>query len=362
MRFIKGKELHRERVGRSILLVQLGDIGDVVYTLPCARALKENFPQATVVMAVQHKAKELVSGSPWVDQVIAVDKRKRPLLSALRHQLEFVRQVRSFAFDLAIDLRTGSRGAILTMLSGAGQRLGRYTPVGHWLRGRLFTHLVLPQGRLNQAIAEYYHDTLSSYGIRTADLNPVITPTRQQQEEAHRLLRSEGVPADRPLLVIQPFSLWSYKEWAPEKFAALICALQAEFPISVALTGSAAEASGAQVIAEQAGGVVVNLAGKTTLSQLPAVLQSADLFLGVDSAGLHIAAAVGTPTVGLYGPSPAEIWAPKGDGNRVISKQLPCVPCKETGCKGSMHSRCLDELTVAEVLPVLRRHLRGICR
>jgi len=360
--FIKGQALDRERVGRSILLIQLGDIGDVVYTLPCARALKENFPGATVVMAVQHKAKDLVIGSPWVDQVLAVDKSRRPLLSSLRHQIEFVRQVRGFAFDLAIDLRTGSRGAILALLSGARQRLGRYTPVSHWWRGKFFTHLVLPQGRFNQAIAEYYLDTISAYGISTINLNPVITSTPVQQEAVASLLHREGVPVDRPLLVIQPFSLWSYKEWSPAKFVALIRTLQEEFPLSVALTGSPSEESRSQEIADQGGGRVFNLVGKTTLALLPAVLQQASLFLGVDSAGLHIAAAVGTPTVGLYGPSPAEIWAPKGLRHQVITKQLACVPCKETGCQGSMRSRCLDELTVAEVLPVLRRLLKGICR
>lgn len=360
--FIKGQELDRAKGFRSILLIQFGDIGDVVYTLPCARALKETFPHSRVVIAVYSKAKDLVAGSPWIDGVIAVDKGKRSLLSSLAYQFAFWQRVRGFGFDLAIDLRTGSRGAILAFFSGAGQRLGRYNTYGHWWRGRLFTHLVLPEGRVNQAIAEYYHDTLSYYGIRTNDLNPVIVPTPEQEAEAVRLLRQEGVPGDRPILVIQPFSLWAYKEWAMEKLVELIRALQAEFRLAVVLTGSPAEAARALAIAEQAGGTVCNLAGKTPLNLLPALLKQARLFLGVDSAGLHIAAAVGTPTVGIYGPSAAETWAPKGERNLVISKRLPCVPCKETGCQGSMRSRCLEELTVAEVLPTIREELLRACR
>jgi len=360
--FIKGKELNSAPGFRSILLIQFGDIGDVVYTLPCARALKETFPEARVVIAVYSKAKDLVAGSPWIDGVIAVDKGKRPLLSALGYQLAFWRQVRGFGFDLAIDLRTGSRGAILAFCSGARQRLGRYNSYGHWWRGRLFTHLVLPEGRMNQAISEYYHDTLSYYGIRTAELNPVIIPTPEQEAEAESLLRREGVPGDRPLLVIQPFSLWAYKEWGLEKLVALIRALQADLPLSVALTGSSAEEARALALAKKAGGAVCNLAGQTPLNLLPAVLKQADLFLGVDSAGLHIAAAVGTSTVGIYGPSAADTWAPKGERHQVITKPLPCVPCKETGCQGSMRSRCLDELTVAEVLPIVREALQRACR
>lgn len=355
----KGGMIRREGL-RHILLIQLGDIGDVVYSFPCARALKENFPDAKVVLAVHEKAGGLAECCPWIDQVITVDKRRRSLWGELRYQGDFWRRVRGFHFDLAVDLRTSSRGSILAFMSGAAQRVGRYHPPCNWWRAPLFTHLLLPVGGLNQYIAEYYLDTVSGYGINTEHKDPVMEPLPQHREAAERLLVEEGVPVARPMLAVQPFSRWAYKEWGREKWVELLRGLLEEFDLSVVLTGAPAERARAQAITDGLDGRVYNLAGKTSIALLPALLRRARVFLGLDSAGLHIAAAVGTPTVGLYGPSPAAIWAPRGADHTVITKNLPCVPCKDTGCQGGMVSRCLDELGVDEVLPTMRQALSGV--
>ncbi|HDQ04304.1 MAG TPA: glycosyltransferase [Deltaproteobacteria bacterium] len=357
--YVKGNGLQKDNL-RSILLIQLGDIGDVVYTFPSARALKEAFPDAAIVMAVQKKAAGLVYACRWVDDVITIDKEKRSLWQEITYQKKFWQRVRGFRFDLAIDLRTGSRGAILAYLSRAKQRIGRYTYVGIFWRKRLFTHLVKPLGKMNQSIAEYYLDTIAAYGITTENLNPEISPTKEKADEVAKLLQEENVPADKPILAIQPFSLWQYKEWGAEKFVDLIAQLSKEFDITFVITGSLDERHRAQEIVDRCGQNVFNFAGKTSLETLPALLQACTLFLGVDSAGVHIAAAVGTPTISLYGPSAADTWAPKGSGHRVVTKGFLCLPCKETGCQGSMRSRCMEELTVEEVFPAVRQKIKTI--
>ena len=346
----------------SILLIQLGDIGDVVYSIPCVRALKENFPQAKVVLALQKKAQGLVTNCQWLDDLIIIDKDNRGLLDTLIHQKKFWQGVRKFRFDLVIDLRTGSRGAILAFLSGAKQRIGRYTPVGHIWRGRLFTHLVLPPGKLNQYIAEYYHDTIACYGIKTANLNPEITPPIEKKAAVKQFLKQEKIPANKPIWAIQPFSLWRYKEWAIGNYIDLINKVTEDFDLSVIITGTSGERERAQEIVDRCNKNVFNLAGQTTLELLPALLQEALLFFGVDSAGVHIAAAVGTPTISLYGPSAPGIWAPKGKKHQVISKKFPCLPCKETGCGGSMKSRCMDELKVEEIWPQVNKKIASQIR
>ena len=356
---VKGKKLQKENV-KNVLLIQLGDIGDVVYSLPCAKALKEAFPEAKVVMAVRSKASELVEDSLWIDDVIAVDDKKRGWLESLAYQRDFWNTVRGFHFDLAVDLRTGTRGAILAFLSGARQRVGRYAIDGKLWRNRVFTHLVLPKGGMNQFIAEYYLDTIVEYGIATENLNPVIHVAAEKSIKVTQLLWDEGVPDDKPLLAIQPFSLWGYKEWAVKKYIALIEELTKVFDISIIITGAPNERERSEEIVRSCGSRVYNLAGKTPLNLLPALYKRCELFLGVDSAGVHIAGAVGTPTVSLYGPSSPETWAPKGKRHIVIRKDFPCVPCKETGCEGSMKSRCMDELTVEEVLPVVEKSLELI--
>lgn len=356
---VKGKTLHTSGV-HSILLVQLGDIGDVVYSFPCAKALKEAFPAANIAIAVRKKAGGLVEDCPWVDDIIAVDTQKRNLREALTYQKDFWRKVRRFGFDLAVDLRTGTRGAILTFLSGAKQRVGRYASDGKLWRNRVFTHLVLPEAKENQFIAEYYLDILSEYGISTDNLNPEIQVAPAKSTQIAELLRAENVPSDKPMIAVQPFSLWAYKEWGIAKYVEVIKRLAKRLPVSVIITGAPDERTKAEELVRQCGDVVFNFAGKTPLNLLPALLEKCGVFLGVDSAGVHIAAAVGTPTISLYGPSSPETWAPKGEDHVVVRRDFSCVPCKEMGCQGSRKSRCLDELTVDDVWSVVESRLETI--
>ncbi|RLB31511.1 MAG: hypothetical protein DRG87_02270, partial [Deltaproteobacteria bacterium] len=105
---------------------------------------------------------------------------------------------------------------------------------------------------------------------------------------------------------------------------------------------------------------VYNLAGKTTIGELAGVLKKCNLVIGIDSATIHIAAAVGTPTVSIYGPSAPVNWAPLGEQHLVIFKDLPCVPCRQKGCNHSGVSRCLQELEVGEVIEVLDKKISEI--
>jgi heptosyltransferase-3 len=237
----------------------------------------------------------------------------------------------------------------MAFLSGARQRLGRYTPVGHIWRARLFTHLVFPKGQRNQYIAEYYHDTIACYGIETTNLNPEFSPPAEKIKDARLLLKRQRIPGDRPILAIQPFSLWQYKEWGITKYIELINRVTSTFKISVVITGAPNERTRAQDIVDGCRDNIFNLAGVTSIAELPALIKQAKLFLGVDSAGVHIAAAVGTPTISLYGPSPPDIWAPKGKNNIVITSNMPCIPCCNTGCQGRMESQCMEELKVETV-------------
>ena len=103
-----------------------------------------------------------------------------------------------------------------------------------------------------------------------------------------------------------------------------------------------------------------NLAGKTSLGELPAVLKKSSLLIGIDSAAVHIAAAVGIPTITIFGPSSPVSWAPRGKKHRIIQKDMPCVPCRQKGCNNSEVSRCLNELEPEEVIPLVEKQLNEI--
>jgi len=350
---VKGDRLEIKDIS-NILLIQLGDIGDVVLTLPSIRALREHFPQGNIVVAVREKAKELIEGCPWASGVISINQDKRRLSQEIIYQKRFFSHVRKFRFDLAIDMRRGTRGAILAYLSAARQRVGFYASKGAFWRNRLFSHLASSERRPDQYMAQFYLSLLEKYGLGTENICPEINISPDKQEKAVELFRKEKVPLDRPVIALQPFSLWEYKEWGIEKYAQLINWIWSEYQLPIIIIGSFDERGRAEEIIKKCGGKVFNFAGKTSLGMLSAVLKLCGLFIGIDSAGIHIAAAVGIPTVSIFGPGLFNIWAPKGKKHRVVRKDFPCVPCDKKGCYGSEISKCLVELTLDEVKDVVR--------
>lgn len=336
---------------RKILLIQLGDIGDVVLSFPCIVALQERFPEAAVVVAVRDKGAGLLANCPGAG-VLAVRGGE-----SLAGQFRFIQQLRGHHFDLAIDLRTGTRGAIMARLSGARIRLGYYDPEGQSWRNRLFTDLVDFPYTPDLHVIDHLLGLMAPYGITTSQRSPVMVLPAPVKEAASRLLAQNNIPTATRLVALQPFSLWGYKELAEGKYIELIKLLTSHHQVKVLVTGSAADRERAATIVAAAGEGCLNLAGQTSIDLYAAVLANCALFIGVDSAGLHLAAAVGTPTVSIFGPSSPISWAPRGAEHLLARKAWPCLPCRMKGCEGREKSRCLDELEVAEVWQVVSKQL-----
>ncbi len=354
--FVKGKTISRENI-RAILLIQLGDIGDVVLSFPSVRALRETFPQADIIVAVREKARELMEDCRWASDVISIHEEKLTWIKSIRYHKKFFSHLRGFHFDLAIDMRTGERGAFLALLSGARQRIGFFASDGKVWRNRVFTNLVIPEPDPGGHMAQYYLGLLEAYTITTDNIWPEHDVSDKRHESTKLLLKKEGVPPDRPIIAVQPFSLWKYKEWGVDKYIQLINGLISEYNVSVIITGSLDERERADEIIKKCPRNTYNMAGKTSIGTLAALFKACRLFIGVDSAGVHIAAAVGLPTVSIFGPSSYIDWAPRGAEHTVIHKDFPCVPCKNKGCEDSEVSRCLDELTFEEVQTVVRTQM-----
>jgi lipopolysaccharide heptosyltransferase II len=341
----------------NILLIQLGDIGDVVLSIPSIRALRENFPYACLMVAVREKAKELIEDCRWVTGVIPINKNKRGFTQEISYQIDFFSRLRDHAIDLAIDLRTGDRGAILAFLTGASQRVGFYAHDGKLWRNRVFTHLQKIDYPLGQYVADYYSSLMAAYHIKTDYVLPELEVSEKKLDVVQQLFNDEHIPTERAMVAIQPFSLWRYKEWGITNYIQLIDRIISEYRLPVIITGSPDERARAKSISTRFGKNVFNLAGKTTIGMLAAVLKACKLFIGADSGGMHIAAAVGTPTVTIFGPSSPASWAPRGLQHAAVYKPFSCVPCRMKGCEGKEKSRCLDELIVDEVMSVVNTQL-----
>jgi heptosyltransferase-3 len=342
---------------KRILLIQLGDIGDVILTLPAIRALRENFPESRLVICVREKAREIIEDCPWASEVMTVRKGQKPLKAAILAQAHWMRELRAHRFDLAIDLRTGTRGAIIAGFSGAGTRIGRFAADGGLWRNRVFTHLVTPPDEGCQYSAEHNLNILFPLGLKIQHRALQITVPAYRRQAAIRLFSSEKIPMNRPLLAFHPFSLWKYKEWQVNSCAELIDDVQLRYNVTIVITGSSEERGRADQVVTRCRTKPFNLTGKTSIGELAAVLFACRGFIGVDTAALHLAAAAGVPTLGIFGPSPAVCWAPRGSRHTVVSKNMPCVPCRRKGCRDSEISQCLDELTLKDIHEALCRFI-----
>ncbi|MBW1954826.1 MAG: glycosyltransferase family 9 protein [Deltaproteobacteria bacterium] len=347
------------KIGGPILLIQLGDIGDVVLSVPALLALQRHFAGCDVWMGVRKKAEGLLEDIQGLAGVIGVDAAPSSPAPALRYYAGFVSALRRKRFSLAVDLRTGTRGTFMAYLSGAPVRIGRLDHGKQEIRKRLLTHLVRPDPRLEaeQYAALHHLNILAAVELPCDQGTPVIPVPAGKKRRVHGFFESQGIPADRPVVAVSPFSLWSYKEWRLEGWTRVIRDLVQRYGVSILVTGSRQECARARALVRRIPEGAYNLAGKTPMEMLPALFAACRLFVGVDSGSLHVAAAVGTPTVALFGPSSVVTWAPRGKRHLTVSKDWPCLPCRKKGCDNTETSRCLEELTAEEVLAAVDQQL-----
>ena len=344
---------------KNVLLIQLGDIGDVVLTSPSIRAVKETCPEARVSVLVSKPYGCLLSADPNVQNVVEISKSRGSLFARLREHLVFARELRQAHYDLVIDLRTGDRGAILSLLTGAKTRIGRPGTKNQFWHKFAYTNTLQNLEAAPPPAhpgADQSLRILRMIGIDTTDTLPRLFISPQNRSSAEVLLRESGLEPGSRWVTINPFSRWKYKEWSNAKWGEVIDRLWETRGIRTVLIGSPEESAGCQQIAAGREGYTLNLAGKTTLGELAAVISMSSLHLGVDSAAPHIAAALGTPTVTIHGPTDWRAWRIVDALNRIVTPAMECVPCSHMGCNDTKISQCLEQLeadTVFEAADLL---------
>jgi len=298
---------------RSIVVFKLRQIGDVLLSTPALRALRQAFPGARIAAVVNEGTQEMLSGNPDIDRLVVFRRGRRDAggKGRLREELGLLRGLRSLRPDLAVSFTEGDRSAILSLLSGAKFRAG-VAPArrGMWGKERLYTHLCHRPGLYrHQAMKDL--DVLAAAGIPAADLRLRFFFLEEEKEGARRKLSGVGVPEGVPYAVVQPTSRWKFKCWTDEGMAGIIAHLSRKGIHPVVTSGpDPVEVAQADRVMTLSSVPCGSLAGSLSLKELGAAIASARLFVGVDSAPMHIAAAVGTPAVALFGPTGAYNWAP----------------------------------------------------
>jgi heptosyltransferase-3 len=340
---------------KRALVVQLRHHGDVLLTSPVFTVLKNHAPSLEVDALVYAETRDMLDLHPAIAQVHVVDRRWKDSAAPIR----LMREWRLFSalcgrrYDLLVHLSEHPRGAWLARSLGARHSVahdfGR--KANAWKKS--FTHLVpLPaNGRRHRV--ELNLDALRRIGVQPGDEERKLALVAgvDAERSVDELLTREGLAAKR-FVHFHPGSRWQFKCWPPERAAALIDAL-AQRGERVALTAAPDERERALIaeIRGHASAPLADFSGKLTLKQLAALTARAKLFIGVDSAPMHIAAAMQTPTVALFGPSGEIEWGPWRVAHRIVaSGEHPCRPCGNDGCGGGKVSECLSGLPLEAAL------------
>jgi heptosyltransferase-3 len=347
---------------RRALVIKLRHHGDVLLSSPVLTTLKHHLPHADIDALVYADTAPMLEQHPAMAQLHTIDRswKKRGPRTHAALEWQLLSRLRARRYDLVVHLTDHPRGAWLSRLLGARFAVAPKRTDQPWWWRRCFSHLYpLPRGPGRHTV-ECDLDALRRIGMAPTDDDRrlVLVPGTQARERVAGLLSDHGL-SPGGFIHLHPASRWLFKCWPTARNAALIDALHADgWPIVMTAAPAQAEMRMAQEIAEAARAPVIQLAGQLSLKDMAALSEAARLFVGVDSAPMHIAAAVGTPTVGLFGPSSEVTWGPWRVASRVVASIAhPCRPCGLDGCGGSKVSECLTTLPVERVLEASRELL-----
>jgi heptosyltransferase-1 len=296
-----------------ILIVRLSAIGDAIQTMPVACALRERFPSAFLAWAVESRAAALLRGHEALDELIELP---RGWLKSPGGVWRLRRRLHDLHFDTAIDVQSLTKSAILAWLSGAKRRIGFGNPGGRELSKWFNNERVDPKAT---HVVDRYLELLRPLGIEAPMVRFQVPEREADRAAAEGMIRQLGI--DAGFAIVNPGAGWPSKLWPTERYAAVARHLDNAWhlPTLVVWAGQAERRMAEQIAAA---GAMVCIAPPTTLPELAALARRAKLFIGSDTGPLHLAAAVGAPCVGLYGPWPAERHGPHGQQHVALQKMF----------------------------------------
>ena len=338
----------------SLLVRATNWLGDAVMTTPALAGVREGFPDARIVLLAKPQVAELFRHHPDVDEVIVYERpgRHEGIFGRLRMGAELRRR----RFDGALLLQNAFDAALLAFLARIPERAG-YPTDGRRLL--LSLPVPLPRDILERHEVEYYLCLLDGLGIpRPVPAALKLAVTEEEREAMATRLASHGIERGAPIVTINPGATYgSAKRWYPDRFAAVSDALSAEWGAAVVVVGSAAEAPLAGEIEAAARIGVVNLAGKTTVREIMAVLSLSSFLVTNDSGPMHIGAALGVPLVAIFGPTDWRRTSPWSSRAKVVRVEIDCSPCRLRVCDRG--HECMLGVTPGMVVDAARQLLPG---
>lgn len=330
-----------------VLIVRLGSLGDIIHALPVASALREAFPDAQLDWVVDERNRDLLDLVPILDGRIVFRSQSAPRWRAVG---EVVAALRRGRYDVALDLQGLLKSAVLARASGARRIIGFPTPyLREWTARPFYTETADPRG------TRHVIDTNLSLAARLGVTGvPARFPLDASRSNAPAAVRTRlGLDEAGQFALLNPGGGWPNKRWPPERFGAVAASLHRRGLPSAVLWGPGEEALGREVV--RASGGATELAPATSIADVVALARAATLMVSGDTGPLHIAAAVGTPIVGIYGPTDPARNGPWAARDVTVARFARCRCHHRRRCRAAVW--CLGEIAVEEVTAAVDERL-----
>jgi lipopolysaccharide heptosyltransferase II len=325
----------------KILVVKLSSLGDVILATASLRAIKEKFGKNYFLsVLVGEEAKEVLLRCPYIDELIVYDTQNRD--KGLRGVLRLARKLRKKNFDVVIDLQNNRKSHLLSFLSMA---VARYGYDRKW--GRLLTHRI-KDDRMPLSPVQHQGKVLNLLGVHVDDERLELWPSPEDERCIEEFLKSQWLAENQQLIGINMSASkrWKTKNW-PLRHIAKLCEVLGKEHKRVVITGTDVDKDYMRRLMDLLKeSKPIDACGKTTINQLASLIKKCAVYISPDSAALHIAAAMGTPFIALFGPTHAQRHLPPAREFVVIHKGVPCSPCYKTDCS---KLKCMEQITPEEV-------------
>jgi lipopolysaccharide heptosyltransferase I len=352
----------------NILIVKTSAIGDVIHTLPALWSLRAYYPDAHITWLVEEAAADLLTGHPALNRVLVAgrktwlaDLRAGHLLRALCEFMHFIRALRDTRYDLVIDFQGLLKSAVWVVLAKGIRKVGFGRGMEHAEHSYRVLNEPVPAVEMDQHAIDRSLLLLKGIGIPSAGVRYELSLPAEYESEAASLLHALGVGGQDRLVAINPMARWPTKLWEPASFAVLADRLERE-GIRVVFTGGPQDRSAIEDICRLMTSQVRRLDGKTGLKTLAAIYRRTQVLVTTDSGPMHLAAAVGTSVVALFGPTAPWRTGPYGQNHIVLRAGIHCSPCFRKHCLTTEYEKqaCMKRISVEDVArAVLERLARA---
>ena len=337
----------------KVLLIRTDRIGDVLLTTPAIKAVRDAYPNAYIAMMVRPYAEDIVSGNPYLDEVMLYDKDGKH--KGIIGSIFFILRLRKKRFDLSINFHPTNRSNLIPFLAGIPERVGYDRKGGIFLTKKLKDNKHLGQ----KHEIDYNLDVVRAVGIVAKDKQLYMPVKPEDEKIIDRFFILNDLGKDERIVAIHPGASCLSKHWPAYRFGRVADELMDKHKIKVVIIGGPAAA---KTVKEVETGMLrqpIVLSEEHSLGEVAALLKRCKLFISNDSGPVHIAVAVGTPTISIFGRcdpglSPGR-WGPVGSRDIVLHKDVGCKECLAHNCKLSF--KCLDAISVNDVLSAAERLL-----